>query len=223
MTYHPETAAQRGLPGPRAPNDWLYLHYEPLWRALRRELGALRGRVLDVGCGLQPYRSLLGPEVEYVGLDRPGREPKADLEGDAQAIPAPDGSFDAVMSTQVLEHVTDPAAALREAVRVLRPGGRVVLTVPGCWPAHEVPHDFWRFTRHGVLHLVEAAGLGELRLEVLGGLWATVGQMFALELAHRGRWRRLVPAVNRLAHYLEQHAPAREELVMTWLLTARKP
>ena len=42
MTYHPETAAQRGLPGPRAPNDWLYLHYEPLWRVEDRIRELLR-------------------------------------------------------------------------------------------------------------------------------------------------------------------------------------
>src|SRR5205823_2064578 len=137
----------------------LHLHLEPLWRELARTLGALEGRVLDVGCGAKPYRALLGPRVtEYVGLDRADANGHADVVGDAHELPFPDRSFDAVISMQVLEHVTGPGRCLSEMARVVQPGGTVVFTVPVVWPAHEVPHDYWRFTRFGLGAMVRDAG-----------------------------------------------------------------
>src|SRR5262245_43851970 len=102
-------------PSDRPVDHYMHLHYRPLWRDLCAELPKLEGRVLDVGCGLQPYRKLLGDRVtEYIGVDRRGKLTAPDIEGDALSLPLPDASFDALMSTQVLEHVTDPRAAVRE-------------------------------------------------------------------------------------------------------------
>lgn len=200
----------------------LYLHLRPLWDALERSLGALEGRVLDVGCGLQPYRAMLSPRVtEYVGLDLEGPLSKPTVVGTAQALPFPDARFDAVVSTQVLEHLEDPRGALGEAARVLAPGGTLVLTVPGVWPLHEAPRDFWRFTEPGVRSLCEGAGLAVQRVEALGGFWSAVGQLANLEL-QRGRWlRQLVPLVNVLAARLEARG-AVEEQGLCWLAVARK-
>ena len=109
-------------------------------RVLRRSL--LEGRVVDVGCGLQPYRKLLGSKVtEYVGVDRAGPLCRPDVEGDALSLPFEDATFDALMSTQLLEHVVDPRKALAGMARVLKSGAPVVLTAPGTWPEHEVPYD----------------------------------------------------------------------------------
>lgn len=209
-------------PVPFRPHDptWrqpLYLHLRPLWRALARELRTCRGRLLDIGCGMQPYRALLGPGVtEYVGIDREGPLSRPTVEGDAESLPFPDASFDVVLSTQVLEHLKNPARALREAVRVLRPAGRLVLTVPGVWPTHEAPHDYWRFTRHGLLHLLESHGVCIERYEPLGGLWAVVGQMINLELQRGRLLRDLVPIVNLAANWLDRRGSS-EDLALAWL------
>ena len=214
----------QGSPVPYRPHlpSWrqpLYLHLAPLWRALRRELERLEGRVLDVGSGGSPYRSLLGPKVTgYVALDRPGTDPAPDVIGDAQQLPFADASFDAVFSTQVFEHVPSPDAAVSEAARVLRPGGRFLLAVPGVWPTHESPHDYWRFTRHGLARLFDAHGLDLDGLEALGGLWSTVGQMANLELSRHALMREAVPLVNLVALALDQLGP-REDLVMNWMAT----
>src|SRR5262249_33479426 len=148
----------------------------PLWRALEEVLSSCEGRVLDIGCGMQPYRHMLGERVtEYVGVDRVGELTRPTIVGTAEALPVPDGSFDVVLCTIVLEHVVDPREVLAEARRVLGPGGRLVLTVPSVWPAHEMPHDYWRFTRSGLEHLMREFGF-EGDVEPLGGLWAVVGQ-----------------------------------------------
>jgi SAM-dependent methyltransferase len=123
-----------------------YLSSRVLDPDVRREAGALHGRVLDLGCGHRRYESALPPASVYVGydVDTTGSEP--DVCGLAEALPFRAGAFDAVLSTQVLEHVPAPAAMLAEAHRVLTPGGILVLTAPQQWRLHEEPHDFWRFT-----------------------------------------------------------------------------
>jgi len=214
-------------PIPYQPHDpsWrqpLYLHLGPLWSALRDVLGELRGRVLDIGCGMQPYRSMVGADVtEYVGVDREGALSRPTVVGTAEALPFPDGSFDAVLSTQVLEHLPDPRRALDEAARVLRVGGTLVLTVPGVWPTHEAPHDYWRFTRHGVERLLRDHGIDVGIVRPLGGLWAAVGQMANLELQRRRFARDLVPVVNVVARWLDRRGAA-EDLALAWFATGTR-
>ncbi len=105
--------------------------------------------VLDVGCGDRPYRELFPGAT---GFDVPGN-PHADLHGSLESIPVEDASFDVVLCLQVLEHVPDPAAAVRELRRVVRPGGRVLLSTHGVYPFHPNPDDLWRWTHQGLERL----------------------------------------------------------------------
>jgi len=208
------------LPNWRQP---LYLHLAPLWRALEQKLATCSGRVLDVGCGMQPYRHLIGSAMtEYVGLDRAGPLSVPTHVGSAESLPFKDESFDVVLATQVYEHLPEPEIAIAEAVRVLSPGGRLIITVPGVWPTHEAPHDYWRFTRFGLLALVERSSLSCQELRPLGGTWATIGQMVALEIAPLFLLRQFVPIVNLTARAMDRLG-SREELVMNWLVDAVKP
>ena len=108
-----------------------------------------RSVVLDVGAGDAPYRELFD-HCEYVTADWEhslhGQSREVDVVAGAENLPVGDGTTDALLLTQVLEHVPDPALVLREAARVLKPGGRLVATVPFVWELHELPNDFWRFT-----------------------------------------------------------------------------
>jgi SAM-dependent methyltransferase len=106
-------------------------------------------RVLDVGCGDRPYAELFPGAI---GFDVPGN-PHADLHGAIDAIPVDDASFDVALCLQVLEHVPDPAAAVRELHRVVRPGGRVLLSTHGIYPFHPNPDDLWRWTHQGLERL----------------------------------------------------------------------
>jgi 2-polyprenyl-3-methyl-5-hydroxy-6-metoxy-1,4-benzoquinol methylase len=119
------------------------------WLAAQDVRGA---RVLDVGCGDRPYEQLLEGAAEIVGFDIPGNR-HADLHGSIDAIPVEDGSFDVVLCLQVLEHVADPEAAVRELRRVVKPGGRVLCSTHGVYPYHPNPDDFWRWTHEGLAHL----------------------------------------------------------------------
>ena len=120
-------------------------------------------RVLDVGCGLKPYYPFFAEHAtEYVGVDVvPG--PQVDLIGGVERLPVADAGFDLVICTQVLEHVDDPALAVRELRRVTAPGGRVLASTHGVQVYHPSPHDLWRWTH---------AGLGRLFAD--NGDWSPV-------------------------------------------------
>jgi SAM-dependent methyltransferase len=77
----------------------------------------------------------------------------------------------------VLEHVPDPAAALAELRRMLRPGGTLWLTVPFVGELHEEPFDFYRYTPYGLRALAERAGLSDVEVEPLTGYFTTLAQL----------------------------------------------
>ena len=147
---------------------WLGLLVNPFYfarRGLLREMQAffpeLSGEVLDVGCGRKPYRAFV-PARRYVGLDLDTPELRelggADLFYDGGEFPVADESFDAVLCSQVLEHIFAPAEFLAEIRRVLRPGGALLLTTPFAWDEHSQPCDFGRYSSFGLRHVLEGAG-----------------------------------------------------------------
>jgi SAM-dependent methyltransferase len=115
-----------------------YLHLRPLAVDLASTIrSAVRERpveaVLDVGSGPSPYRPLFGAVERYVRLDRLEEE-RPGVAARAEAMPFRDGSFDAVLSTQLWGLVDDPRQVVREIVRVARPGASVWLSGPAHWP-----------------------------------------------------------------------------------------
>jgi SAM-dependent methyltransferase len=143
----------------------------PFLHGLARDLNATAGsRILDYGCAELPYRDFFPREAEYAAADLPGN-PRATLDLNADGtVPAPDDRFDAVVSTQVLEHVADPALYLSEAQRVLKPGGRLLLSTHGTFIYHPDPEDYWRWTGAGLRKAVTDAGLEVVRFEGMIGL-----------------------------------------------------
>jgi len=133
--------------------------------------------VVDYGCADRPYVEFLPYGVNYVGADLPGNA-KADVEiAPDGTIPVPSGTVDLVLSTQVLEHVEDPRAYLAECARVLRPGGKLLLSTHGIMYYHPDPEDYWRWTCAGLRRLIEDQGFGVLATRGLLGLVAASFQL----------------------------------------------
>lgn len=140
-----------------------------LWLAARAQ-----GRVLDIGCADRAIRFTLVKADSYMGLDYPTTASdlygtKPDVYGDARQLPLVDGAFDTVLFLDVLEHVAEPEAALHEALRVLRPGGCLLITVPFAYPLHDQPHDYQRFTEHGLVYRLGQAGFVQVTIQEEGG------------------------------------------------------
>ncbi len=119
---------------------------------LIRQHAHLKGaRILDVGCGLGLYVRqfrALSPDVWGVDVDAEKVTEASQtlpniVRAPAEELPFPAGHFDVVLSHEVLEHVHDDRRAVREAYRVLRSGGRLVIFVPNRWYPFETHGAFW--------------------------------------------------------------------------------
>lgn len=147
--YAPTTPARRLRYRARLALD---LQTNSIERDLRVALDGFRGRLLDVGCGNSPFRHLLDPATaQYQGVDVEvarafGYQNPDTVYYDGHVLPFPDAAFDAVLCTEVLEHIPDPAETIREIHRVLKPGGRLILTLPWSARFHYQPYDYHRYT-----------------------------------------------------------------------------
>jgi len=157
-----------------AARRFLDLQAGSIWRDLSVLLPESRGLILDVGCGAQPYRSLVNPKATYRGIDYADAKrhfgyamPDTTYYEEGR-WPLSDESVDVVLSTETLEHVPDPPSFLAEAFRCLKPGGRVLMTVPFAARWHFIPHDYWRFTPSGLQRLLLAAGFSDIRVFARG-------------------------------------------------------
>jgi SAM-dependent methyltransferase len=153
---------------------YLDLQLASIWTDLSVELPKVRGAVLDVGCGAQPYRSLFGSGVQYLGIDTiDARTHFGYVVPDTKYFesstwPLSDGSIDFILCTEVLEHVSAPLQFLEEAERCLVPGGRILITVPFSARWHYIPFDYWRFTPTGLNTLLTASGFRNVAVYARG-------------------------------------------------------
>lgn len=118
-------------------------------------------RVLDVGCGAAAYRDLF-PQMTTLDV-APREGTKVDIVADAHDLSMiPDASFDVVLCTEVLEHLHTPSRAIAEFHRILKPGGLLLLSTRFIFPLHDVPGDYYRFTKYGLRHLLKAFQIQEI-------------------------------------------------------------
>lgn len=186
------------------------------------------GTVLDFGCADAPYRTAFRPDVRYLAADLPGN-PVATVTIDADGrLPIPDASVDAVLSTQVLEHVADPALYLAEVQRVTRPGGHVLLSTHGSMFYHPDPVDYWRWTCAGLRRAVEDAGLRVVHFEGIVGPAAYGFQLiqetffYRVPLRLRPVLALVMQALARLADRLDTRA-SRDMNACVFAVVAERP
>lgn len=155
-------------------------------------------KVLDIGCGNKPYLNLFNTNSkvkEYIGCDIVQSSNKSvDVICEATALMFSEGEFDVVFSSQTIEHVADFQQMLKEANRVLKSGGHIILAGPMYWPLHEEPYDFFRFTKHGFEYSLKRADFEIVEIISCGGKWALLGQVIIHTLP---KWI-LKPKISRL-------------------------
>lgn len=157
------STARRVLP------DWLRRYVYSFETMIESAVEALAhvlpegARVLDAGAGEGQYAEHF-QRHRYTGVDLGVGDAawnygRLDALADLTALPFRDATFHAVLNIVTLEHLREPLAALREVARVLKPGGVLLLIAPHEWEVHQSPHDYFRYTRHGLQYLLDEAGL----------------------------------------------------------------
>lgn len=174
--YHSRFASAR--PDKMTANSFNSSRYR-LWQENERFAAAIPAGslVLDAGAGSAPYASLFAhtkyETADFERVDK--RYAPSTYVCDLRAIPVENERFDYIVFNQVMEHLPEPKEVLRELLRVLKPGGRMIYSAPLFYEEHEQPYDFYRYTQYGVRHLMEGAGFTVERLDWLEGYFGTVG------------------------------------------------
>ena len=146
-------------------------------------------KILDVGCGVKPYEQLFNTP-SYTGIDinngsHINRDKLPDKFYNGIEIPFPDNCFDAIICTEVMEHVAEPEKLLNEIRRVLKTDGEIYLSVPFVWNEHEAPFDFQRFSRYGLQQLFAKSHLSIIKLEETSGVFKVCGQLISAFIFER--------------------------------------
>lgn len=137
-----------------------------LFQHISKYAPSINGSILDLGCGSKPYESLFkncskytGVDIEVSGpnheVDKFGKNSKVDYFYDGKTLPFKDNSFDAVISFEVFEHIFNIDEVVKEINRVLKPGGKLLVSMPFAWNEHEQPYDFARYTSFGIKHILK--------------------------------------------------------------------
>ncbi|MCX7140153.1 MAG: class I SAM-dependent methyltransferase [Proteobacteria bacterium] len=135
-------------------------------------------KVLDMGAGSCPYRPLFAhcryQTQDFAGLEgeqlRHGNYGEIDYRCDIASVPVADGEFDAILCTEVLEHVREPIKVVQEMARILKPGGRLMLTAPLGSGIHQEPYHYYGgYTRYWYQDFLAAAGFAQIRVEANAG------------------------------------------------------
>jgi SAM-dependent methyltransferase len=204
--------------------------------AYERHVGAhARGRLVDLGCGKVPlyaaYRDLVTETVCVDWANSLHGGLHVDVACDlSQTLPFPDGRFDTVILSDVLEHVAEPQALWGEIARILDRNGKLLLNVPFMYGLHEQPHDYYRYTEFALRRFAASVGLQVLVLDRLGGapeVLADIAAKTLLRLPAIGA--RMAVAIQRCAALFactsigrKLSAATAEQLPLGYFLVARK-
>lgn len=131
--------------------------------------------ILDAGAGESIYKKFFS-HCNYKAIDLAVGESRwnyanLDYVGFLHEMPIENEMFDAVLCTQVLEHLEWPRESVKEMHRVIKPGGKLYMTVPMAQNEHQVPYDFFRYTSYGLESICKHAGFNNIKITPFGGLW----------------------------------------------------
>jgi len=184
-------------------SGWLnpsYINTKTMEKDIKMVSNYAHGTMLDIGCGTKPYYSIFQNKiVNYIGLEsfifskvnpegvgsrdtdiseiikKTPREKCPDIFGSSLYLPFKNETIDTILCTEVIEHVPEPQKMMNEIARVLKKDGTLIMTAPFALGHHQVPYDYYRYTKYGLLYLAQTSGLRPLLVKPHHGFFALIG------------------------------------------------
>lgn len=134
-----------------------YFVRKEIFAFLESNSNFLSGNLLDFGGGSKPYQDLFKNSQNYFSIEVLSNKEnlKSDIYYNGSELPFADNTFDSILCTEVFEHVEKLDDVIDELYRVLKPGGRMIVTTPFMCMEHEMPYDFRRFSFNGLSNLMK--------------------------------------------------------------------
>ena len=170
------------------PDDRSFRNFEnwTLWRKSNyhffseqlRQIKSSSKALLDLGSGRGQFMELYKDFEVYVGVDFSPYDSVSVILDLSENLPFHSNSFDFVVASNVLEHLTDSAKIIGESFRLIKPGGKFLGTIPFLMPVHQAPYDFVRYTPFALTMLLEAAGFTHVKVYALNSVGETFKYLF---------------------------------------------
>ncbi len=173
---------------------------------INKFLPYIEGRVLDLGAGSAKYKDMILKKAsEYRSCDGIKNKNIDDI-CDVLNLTYPTESFDTIISTQVMEHASNPYKMASEIYKVLKPGGKVIVTAPFLIPFHSDPNDYFRFTADGLLEIFKQSGFTIIESGQYGGFFIVLSEMihFSWFNPYKSKSNRLMILVEKTAKFLDK-------------------
>lgn len=159
-----------------------YFIRNQLWKKIQEYSPFLYGDLLDFGCGAKPYKKLFLHCRSYIGVDYEGaghshNNEQIDFFYDGKSLPFTNERFDCIFASEVFEHLFNLTEILPELNRIIKKGGKMLITCPFAWPEHEKPYDYARYTQFALVNILETHGFKILNLDKSGNFFIALQQL----------------------------------------------
>lgn len=150
---------------------------------------SFKGTVLDVGCGTKPYKEFFRHTRTYIGIDFKDYSSNNEFISTppdyyfdstyrhSSRLPFKSGSYSHCVAFQVLEHHTNPQKLIKEMIRVIKPRGYILLSVPFVGGLHEEPHDYFRITEFSINSICRSEKVQLIDVKKQGSVFSTIATL----------------------------------------------
>lgn len=171
----------------------------------------VKGRVLDLGAGIAKYKPILMKNAaDYIACDFK-KNGNVDTICDVSNLVFAPESFDTVISTQVFEHVDNPFIVAGEIKKVLKTGGKAIITAPFMFPFHADPKDNFRFSREGLEEIFKSAGFKIIDSGIYGGFFMVISEMIHFSwfnpYERKSDWLMII--IEKIAKFFDKIIPSK--------------
>ena len=213
-----------------------YVVRKRLLQSIRKMSPKMHGKFIDFGCGAMPYKQVFKVN-EFRGLDikKSGHDVNEMHNDvifyDGGEIPLESSSIDSVFASEVFEHIFELESTLGEINRILKPGGKLLITVPFIWEEHEVPYDFARYSSYGLSYILEKNQFQVEESVKIGSSIETCFQVFTAFIYSKFPKNKLlklpltviiISPINMLVLLLDLIVPKSDKLYLNNLILAHK-